>query len=122
MEVSSLMLVIIQALYPLEEQILAAFKDLHDSLEEMGNAGSTALRLMFLCKLDKTLGDNLATFAEHADEPWFPVPYAELLLTIAPVCDSFADCFPTLSLPESISSHILDADKQHGWETELKLE
>uniref|UniRef100_A0A0W0FEM5 Uncharacterized protein n=1 Tax=Moniliophthora roreri TaxID=221103 RepID=A0A0W0FEM5_MONRR len=111
MEVTSLTLVIIQALYSIGEQILAAFEDLCDSLKEMGNASSSTLRLMFLHKLDKALSNNLATFTEHADKLWFPVPYMKLLLTITPICDSFAKCFPTLSLPKSISSHIPDTDK-----------
>ncbi|ESK80684.1 hypothetical protein Moror_15534 [Moniliophthora roreri MCA 2997] len=73
MEISSLTLVIIQALYSVGEQILTAFEDLCNSLEEMGDTSSSALRLMFLHKLDKVLGNNLATFTEHADKPWFLV-------------------------------------------------
>uniref|UniRef100_A0A0W0GC48 Uncharacterized protein n=1 Tax=Moniliophthora roreri TaxID=221103 RepID=A0A0W0GC48_MONRR len=105
MEVSSVTLSIIQALYSIGEQILAAFEDLCDSLEEIGDANSHSLRLLFLCKLNKALGDNIANFAEHADETWFPASYVELLLTIAP----------------NIFSHIPDIDKHHGWEMELRL-
>ncbi|ESK80749.1 hypothetical protein Moror_2955 [Moniliophthora roreri MCA 2997] len=100
MEVSSVTFSIIQALYPIEEQILSAFEDLCNSLEEMSDASSCSLRLLFLHKLDKALGDNMATFVEHADKSWFLSSYAELLLMIAPVC----------------------MDKCHSWETELELE
>ncbi|ESK80987.1 hypothetical protein Moror_7623 [Moniliophthora roreri MCA 2997] len=121
MEVSSVTLSIIQALYPIGEQILSAFEDLYDSLEEMGNTSSRSLGILFLHKLDKALSNNMATFVEHADESWFLAPYTELLLTIAPVCDSFEESFPSLSLPNNIFSHIPDMDKRYGWETELKL-
>ncbi|ESK81772.1 hypothetical protein Moror_5448, partial [Moniliophthora roreri MCA 2997] len=85
MEVSSVTFSIIQALYPIGEQILSAFEDLYDSLEEMGDTSSCSLGLLFLRKLDKALGDNMATFVEHADESWFPSFYMELLLMIAPI-------------------------------------
>uniref|UniRef100_A0A0W0FR14 Uncharacterized protein n=1 Tax=Moniliophthora roreri TaxID=221103 RepID=A0A0W0FR14_MONRR len=122
MEVSSVTFSIIQALYPIEEQILSAFEDLCNSLEEMSDASSCSLRLLFLHKLDKALGDNMATFVEHADKSWFLSSYAELLLMIAPVCDSFEESFWSLSLPNNIFSHIPGMDKCHSWETELELE
>uniref|UniRef100_A0A0W0FPV2 Retrotransposon gag domain-containing protein n=1 Tax=Moniliophthora roreri TaxID=221103 RepID=A0A0W0FPV2_MONRR len=61
MEVSSITLTIIQALYPIGEQILTASEDLHDSLEEMGDASSSTLGLLFLCNLEKAL-DVLAKY------------------------------------------------------------
>uniref|UniRef100_A0A0W0FVI5 Uncharacterized protein n=1 Tax=Moniliophthora roreri TaxID=221103 RepID=A0A0W0FVI5_MONRR len=122
MEVSLVTFSFIQALYPIEEQILSAFEDLCNSLEEMGDASSCSLGLLFLHKLDKALGNNMATFIEHADESWFPSSYIELLLTITPICDPFEESFPSLSLPNNIFSHIPDMDKCHSWETELELE
>ncbi|ESK81306.1 hypothetical protein Moror_12128 [Moniliophthora roreri MCA 2997] len=121
MEASSVTFSIIQALYPIGEQILSTFEDLCDSLEEMGDASSCSLRLLFLCKLDKALSDNMATFVEHADESWFLSSYTELLLTIASICNSFEESFPSLSLPDNIFSHIPSMDKRHSWETELEL-
>ncbi|ESK80718.1 hypothetical protein Moror_14665 [Moniliophthora roreri MCA 2997] len=99
MEVTSLTLVIIQALYSIGEQILAAFEDLCDSLKEMGNASSSTLRLMFLHKLDKALSNNLTELELETFKYFsFSGPLEDVLA-------KYVMCKKSTIAPKSKSSH-----------------